>query len=139
MANIPSYEFAVTPSASNLFRMVPAGYVFGEGLPVSGVSPIVSNFTPSLGGAIVSGTTLQFDVTVSDSTPLQSVAIGVRYDGLSLVEFAYDGTVLTPNFELGSVSTLPTGLRFQLKRRGGWPASPKVFVLAVTEDGAENS
>lgn len=104
-----------------------------------GASPEIENLTPTTGSQINSGTTLGFDVVVSDATPLRLVVVGVRYNNLDTSEFVYEGDQFLPYFEASStVEAITNGYRFRLKRRGGWPADPRVFVRAVSEEGAMN-
>lgn len=104
------------------------------------IAPVVANFVPALPGPIQPTQGVQFDVTVSDGTPFANLAILIAFEGLETEEAAYDGADFSPLYVASSTVTgITHGLRFVLRRRGGWPANPIVKIRAVTTSGRLNS
>lgn len=106
--------------------------------PLSVVAPVVSNFAPARPGPIQPTETIGFDVTVSDGTALANVSIAVLFQALS-EEAVFDGFAFSTYYKGSSVTVIANGLRFVLKRQGGWPAQPFAKVRAVTVTGMVNT
>ena len=156
-ACVAPYLYTITPTAPQLaaggvgFKFdAPAGalgtaaYAVIPGVSGGGggsvVAPVVSNFVPSLATPIDPSQALSFDVTVSDGTPLAKCSITVELRGLKIAETVYDGSVFEDTYiASSSVTTITNGLRFVVKRLGGWPAAPGIKVMAVSTSGQVNN
>lgn len=75
---------------------------------------------PPNGSNIVPADVLTADVVGGDAW------IAVQYDSSPAVEVVHDGTSFAPRFTLSSVAAISGGVRFAVRRLGGWPG------LAVT-------
>lgn len=98
-------------------------------------SPSISNVTPAP-GQLTATTPLGFDVT-DDSGLFRRVIVLILYSGKP-AEVAYDGDAFLPYYVAGSsVASIEGGLHFSVKRAGGWPAAPRLKVIAIDRSGNE--
>lgn len=123
----------------------------GGGGGGGGPAPVVSNFSPAPGTSLGRSQAIEFDVTFS--APLVAIIVSVRYEETGATEVVYnregfsnnfaplagvdtngDGIVDTAGFLGSERQSIPGGYHFILRRRAGWPGSPKVLV-----EGADNT
>jgi len=100
------------------------------------VAPVVSNVTPTPGTAIGRHDALEFDV--SDNVALRRVLVRIRYDDRSDWDFVFDGVSFSPRYAaLSSVTISGGSYHFVLRRKGGWPAPPRLMPFPFDTGGNE--
>lgn len=98
-------------------------------------APVVSNPYPALGTKISADQEIGVDVT--DDGPFRRVLLLVEYSDMP-DEVAYDGAVFRPWYSSESSATgITGGLRFRVKRFGGWPSRPRLKVIPIDRAGRE--
>lgn len=119
-------------------RMSPVDH--DAGAQPSTVRPVVSNFSPGLPGPIQPSDTVGFDVTVADATLLTIVTVSAIFKGTDETEAVYDGASFETLYaQNSSVIAITNGLRFSIKRRGGWPVNIQLKVRAISASGQINA
>ena len=98
------------------------------------VPPVVSNRTPTPGSRLSSiHSPVGFDVT--DLSGLGPVFVKIAYPS-GLWEVAYMADTFSPFFSSqSSAVAIANGLRFSLRRLGGWRENPTVSVHPIDLDG----
>lgn len=126
---IPLVEASMGTIGGNIFAKI-----VGDGYP-----PAISGITPAAGTAIFPTTTLQFDVVDNDSA-MRLVMVTASFAGFPRTEVIYDGTAFVQPYVNAetTAATITNGLRFQVKRNGGWPGSPTLTPYAVDVTGNED-
>jgi hypothetical protein len=103
----------------------PSVYFFGDAQP---------------GTTIVPGTPLEPVVDATSVPNVVKVVIMISYAGLDVVEVAYDGEGFTPLYAdeslMSEFGTFGGSRAMSLIRRGGWPAAPRMQIVALTSSGA---
>ena len=113
------------------------GMVAGTGTPTA---PIITSFDPLVASAVQKTRPISFEAVLqAPSTSYARIVILVSFPSIGLYEVAHDGDAFSQNYpaELGNVRNVidPTLTRFTLLRQGGWPVSPRILPLAITNDG----
>lgn len=98
------------------------------------VAPTVNVVSPSPGRGITKDTPLVLDV---QDTGLRRVIIGLSFLGAEDEFLAFDGDQFAGRFTTSSRLAIDNGWRFSLRRKGGWPGSPRLRVWAYDSDGNE--
>lgn len=97
--------------------------------------PVVSGFLPAPGTVLGVNDPVQFDVT-DTSGSLRAVVVAVSLVPSGSVELAYDPAGFMPRYRNSSMVAIANGLRFSLRRVGGWAGqSIDVKVIAVDPSG----
>lgn len=99
--------------------------------------PEVTIISPSVGSTITPTTPLVLRVT--DETELGRVLLYAKYRGKDAAEVIHDGGDYLPPYAHSSRSEVPGGWQYTLRRTGGWPGSPSLYVRAVDRAGNEVS
>lgn len=111
---------------------------YTRGLSDSSV-PTVVNLNPPNGTTISPSQAISFDVLTDSANGLAAAMIWVTYSS-GLVELAFDGSSLTPAFAPNSTRVpIANGHTYTLRRRGGFPAGPRISISAIGTNGLENS
>lgn len=103
-----------------------------------GAGAVVQNFVPAEDSPITPGTALTFDVVGVDGAVLTALVITVLYPDTGATETCYDRDGFAVNYAatgtfLGSEKQAITGgFHLILRRRGGWPLSPRIKVEGST-------
>jgi hypothetical protein len=127
----PALSFDAWPTA--LFTLM--GTTPGP-VPDPGIAPVVTNLIPAEGTPIYSTTPLQFDVT-DDSGLLAAITVMVSFPDGSY-DTVWDNSVFAANYSASTSAPIAGGLRFVLRRVGGWTGSPRVKVVVVDQAGKPN-
>lgn len=114
----------------------------GGGGGGEGDGPTVENFSPAAGVGINRGTDLTFDLMFNGGE-MASVTVFIDYFESGASEVVYDKTGFKQNFHtfggfVGSEAQLlpdDEGIHFIVRRRAGWPHSPKVRVEGADTGG----
>lgn len=100
-------------------------------------SPSISNVTPAPGSPLTPTSALGFDVT-DDSGLFRRITVSVSYANGRPDEVVYDRRGFRPYYSAGSsVVSIEGGLRFSVRRAGGWPAAPHLYVDPIDMSGNE--
>jgi len=104
---------------------------------VDAEGPVVSNITPAAGSALAATTALGFDVT-DDSGLFRRITVALSFGSGRPDETVYDSRGFRPYYSAGStVTSIEGGLRFSVKRTGGWPAAPSIYIDPIDLSGNE--
>jgi len=104
---------------------------------VDAEGPVVSNITPAAGSALAATTALGFDVT-DDSGLFRRITVSLSFGSGRPDETVYDSRGFRPYYSAGStVTSIEGGLRFSVKRTGGWPAAPSIYIDPIDLSGNE--
>lgn len=99
--------------------------------------PVVTFVSPPEGTQVEVNDALVFDVT--DETELGRVLVVLYIAATADQELAFDGTSFTARYlALSSVTPISGGLRFSLRRTGGWTAATNITVRVFAVDGSGN-
>lgn len=105
--------------------------------------PVVSTFVPATGTTILGTQLLSFFVAPVAPATLKRVMVFLDFPTLGFYEVVHDGDafslaypVALGNLRAGSPSA---GYTFTVLRSEGWPASPRVVVVAVDNYGNVNA
>ena len=102
---------------------------------VDTAAPVVSNPYPALGTTL--GLYDEVGADVTDDGPFRRVMLVVEYSGFP-DEWVYSGTAFRPWFAPESTATaISGGLRFRVKRFGGWPSRPRLTIIPIDQAGRE--
>jgi hypothetical protein len=103
--------------------------------PADVAAPVVGNVTPAPGTLITRASPLAFDVT--DDVALRRVIVCARFvDGT--YEVVHDGDAFAARYVSGSTRVaITSGLRYSIRRSGGWPSSPTIVPFPVDTSGNE--
>lgn len=118
--------------------------------PGAGGSPdpvTLGNLTPAGGSDLGVTQAITFELTYTPPASigpsgLGRVIIWVEYPSLNgLTEVVYNGERFTSAFDSNSLTAeISASIRkFTVKRNGGWPSRPTIYVHANTDDGGLNS
>jgi len=110
------------------------------GLPVvSGTTPGVPTVsaTPSSGSTIDGAQALQFDLTDSVGLSYQTIFARFPYEPTRPCEVIYSEGLgfCSPYSDLSSRSSISGGYRFTVRRMGGWPSDPTIYVDGANSTG----
>lgn len=96
--------------------------------------PVVADWLPPDGGTLGAAEPISFSVS-TEASPF-TVVIWVRFDATGAAELAFDGRAARGRYQV-SASQEGGGIRYELRRAGGWPGSPAVVVYAVSAEPEE--
>jgi len=124
-----------TPAADYESLAVPDGSSDAVGTP-----PTVDGFSPALASAITSVQPISFDVTRNSGSEFRRIVVMVSFPFLDIYEIAHDGDAFSQNYPalVGNAKatvSADTEYHFTLLRKEGWPASPRISVLAIDDAG----
>lgn len=109
----------------------PAGPPAG---PTDITPPVVTPISPAPNTVIQPSQAITFAVT--DETALATVVVYASFAGTDACEVVHNGVGFCPNYSTGSVRTvIANGFSYQVRRFGGWPASPTITALPVDTSG----
>lgn len=125
-------ESSTSPASSvEVSAMVPAG----TGPTPDTTAPILGNISPAAGTPILPTASVSFDVT-DDSGAFRRVLVAVTIAGRQ--EVVHDGVRFVGSYVGASTRVATTdGLRFSVRRVGGWSSSPSFSVYAFDASGNE--
>lgn len=106
----------------------------------SGTPPTVGTFDPALASAIAPTQAISFTVTRVTGSAFERIVILVSFPFLGLYEVAHDGDAFSQSYPASLGNSLAvlvpnTSQRYTLLREEGWPASPRILVLAIDDAG----
>jgi hypothetical protein len=96
--------------------------------------PVIENITPAPRSAISKDAVVTFDAV--DNTGLLVALVYIVFSPRGDYELVYDGSVFTPLYSrYSSIDSIEGGLRFSLRRWGGWPGALQIRVRAIDSSG----
>jgi len=101
-------------------------------------APTITIISPPVGTVI--NATDEIIADIEDETSLQTVILMVKYLSSSedrVTEVIWDGTAFRFPFANSTAAATTDGLRFTIRRTGGWKSSPTIEVYAVDASGNE--
>lgn len=101
------------------------------------VPPVISNVLPAPGSAFTKHMAWQFDVT--DEGGLSDVMLSVKCERSSAREVVYENGEFEGLYNGSTVTPITDGLRFVIRRLGGWPGAPSFRPRAVDSGGNFNA
>lgn len=88
---------------------------------------LFTNLQPAAGEPIAADTVLQFDAIDPLINDVR-IFVWVSFAATGQVEFAYDADNFQPLYSASTVTPIGGGLRFFIRRSGGWPSTPALRV-----------
>jgi hypothetical protein len=88
---------------------------------------LFTNLQPAAGEPIAADTTLQFDAIDPLINDIR-IFVWVSFAATGQVELAYDSANFQPLYSASQITTIGGGLRFFVRRSGGWPSTPALRV-----------
>ena len=88
---------------------------------------LFTNLQPAAGQPIAADTTLQFDAIDPLINDIR-IFVWVSFAATGQVELAYDSANFQPLYSASQITTIGGGLRFFVRRSGGWPSTPALRV-----------
>jgi hypothetical protein len=88
---------------------------------------LFTNLQPAAGEPIAADTTLQFDAIDPLINDVR-IFVWVSFAATGQVELAYDSANFQPLYSASQITTIGGGLRFFVRRSGGWPSTPALRV-----------
>ena len=88
---------------------------------------LFTNLQPAAGEPIAADTVLRFDAIDPLINDIK-IYVWVYYAATGQVELAYDGDNFQPLYTASTISPIGGGLRFFVRRSGGWPSTPALRV-----------
>jgi hypothetical protein len=99
--------------------------------------PTITNRNPDPSIPVGPTDPISFDVILG-TNPLLDVIVAATMAGTNLYEVIYDGSAFAPLYaSLSSAQAIAGGVRFRVRRIGGWLGAPTLLTKAIDTAGNE--